>query len=229
MATNQQAAARFASPIATKQPLTKEYNNTKSATLWVSPESRLALPRNPNTLPLFTTMSEAYSYSTRIARLVRNEFTGHFELWMTPTRYSNTTSRHKTLLLGAFRSAGNPDTDIYYSTLAGEDYDDRVEAVRHNVGRTLSRVRTHLSDAIKPKLHEGTRLTSFMSAKHVLQHQLRLATEGIDPARIPHEQVDALRSELAFIAPLAAPLTPTNLSMDERRAVLEGFFALERN
>ena len=227
MATNQQAAARFASPIETGKPLTKFYNNTKSANLWVSPQSHNTASSAPASQ--FEIMAEANSYSTLIARLVRNHFTGHFELWMTPNRYSDTTSRHKSLLLGAFRKAGNPATDIYYSTIAGEWFDGRDVTVRHNIGQSLMRARQHLHTATKPKLHESTRLTEFMNAKHKLEYQLRLATEGIDPARIDHDIVATLREQLDFIAPLAAPLTPTNLSMAERRAVVEGFFALERN
>lgn len=228
MATNQQVAARFASPIETGKPLTREFNNNRSATLWTSPDT--TMPRPPLAPAAhFTGMSEAYSYATRIARLVRNNYTGHFELWMTPKRYSDTTLRHKTLLLSAFRSASNPATDIYYSTPAGEGYYERDVEVRNNIGTYLLRVRRHLHSAIKPKIHEATRLTEFMNAKHKLEYQLRLATEGIAPERIDHDAVGALTEQLAFIAPLAAPLTPTNLSMAERRAVVEGFFALERN
>lgn len=226
MATNQQAAARFASPIETGKPLTGYYNRTKSSTLWISPQSH-HLART-GIASQFEVMAEANSYSTLIARLVRNTYTGHFELWMTPNRYSDTTLRHKTLLLSAFRSASNPATDIYYSTPAGEGYYERDVEVRNNIGTYLLRVRRHLHTAIKPKIHEATRLTEFMNAKHKLEYQLRLATEGIAPERIDHDAVGALTEQLAFIAPLAAPLTPTNLSMAERRAVVEGFFALEK-
>ncbi len=227
MATNQQAAARFASPIETGKPLTKFYNQTKSSTLWISPQSHHLV--RTGIASQFEVMAEANSYSTLIARLVRNTYTGHFELWMTPKRYSDTTLRHKTLLLSAFRSVGNPDTDIYYSTIAGEGYYERDVEVSNNIGKSLFRVRRHLHSAIKPKIHEATRLTEFMNAKHKLEYQLRLATEGIAPEHLDHDAVGALTEQLAFIAPLAAPLTPTNLSMAERRAVVEGFFALERN
>lgn len=77
---------------------------------------------------------------------------------------------------------------------------------------------------IRPAHHEPT-LTHFVPMAVAMSYATRIALL----VHNTHADVFELwMNPVRYLDPLAAPLTDTNLTMKERRAVVEGFFASEK-
>ncbi len=124
------------------------------------------------TANLFFPLGIAISYRTNIAKTVWNLKYNKPELWITPNRYSNTTARHKSLIIGAFNRACMAIGMTYdearastYETLALSDsIEDRVVNEIEHVIRHGGDYKSALHDAVRGGIHVNTRIAHVQSA-----------------------------------------------------------------
>lgn len=183
----------------------------------------------------FMPLSNGYSYSERVARIVWNTHTMQPELWITPERFSNTTARHKQLYYAAYSNAcrvNNITPVVYHTRAVTRPIATRASKAVLDSERHFERAATQLRRANAPRLHEATRYAHLDAARRNLEYQLRLLTEGIPaiehmyatyPAlRESHkETVWALTERLEFITMLQT------LDVKAMRAAIAGLAALD--
>ena len=165
----------------------------------------------------FVVVSEAISYATPIARVVENWHAGRRELWITPQRYSMSTSRHKDHIMSAWHARCRK-LDIDPATVTFDALDRTNENHLTYADDILSR----LAAINAPRLRDATRRGVVTSAHHALTRLVRNATHGVDPEQYPSLIATATRVQ-AHADTLACFMT---LSTDDMRAAVKGFLAL---
>jgi len=119
MATNQTVADRLAKSVTEMHNIVKNLSTPATNILPVPvirdlkgshfqvlhPSTHIMQTMPLATANLFFPLGIAISYRTNIAKTVWNLKYNKPELWITPNRYSNTTARHKSLIIGAFNRA----------------------------------------------------------------------------------------------------------------------------
>ena len=165
----------------------------------------------------FAVVSEAISYATPIARIVENWHAGRRELWITPQRYSMSTSRHKDHIMSAWRERCRKlDVDPAAVTF------DALDRTNENHLTYADDILSRLATINAPRLRDATRRGVVTSAHHALTRLVRNATHGVDP-----EQYSSLFAKATQIQAHADTLASfMTLSTDDMRAAVKGFLAL---
>ena len=165
----------------------------------------------------FVTVSEAISYATPIARIVENYTADRRELWITPQRYSVSTSRHKDHIMSAWRARCRK-LDIDPATVTF----DAIDRTNPDHFTYVDDILGKLAMVNAPRLRDATRRGVVQSAHHALSRLVRNATDGVDPDRYETLAASATRVQ-AHVETLACFMT---LSTDDMRAAVKGFLAL---
>jgi hypothetical protein len=165
----------------------------------------------------FVTVSEAISYATPIARVVENWHAGRRELWITPQRYSVSTSRHKDHIMSAWHARCRK-LDIDPATVTF----DAIDRTNPDHFTYVDDILSRLAAINAPRLRDATRRGVVQSAHHALTRLVRNATHGVDPERYETLFANATRVQ-AHADTLACFMT---LSTDDMRAAVKGFLAL---
>ena len=132
----------------------------------------------------FCWLYSGYSYTTMIAKLVKNESTGQHELWITPRYYSPTTQRHKSHYVRGFHAwceANNQpfESNLYYTSVA-EDVGGFVPRFNPiTADFEIMRAETDIRKADMPRLRDATRRGTLDSGIHRLTQTLNLLTRNI--------------------------------------------------
>jgi len=165
----------------------------------------------------FVVVSQAISYATPIAHLVENWHAGRRELWITPQRYSVSTSRHKDHIMSAWRERCRKlDIDPTAVTF------DALDRTNENHLTYAEDILSRLAAINAPRLRDATRRGVVTSAHHALTRLVRNATHGVDPEQYPSLIAKAARVQ-AHADTLASFMT---LSTDDMRAAVKGFLTL---
>ena len=165
----------------------------------------------------FVVVSEAISYATPIARVVENWHAGRRELWITPQRYSVSTSRHKDHIMSAWRERcrklGIDPAAVTF---------DALDRTNENHLTYADDILSRLAAINAPRLRDATRRGVVTSAHHALTRLVRNATHGVDPERYPLTFAKAMQVQ-AHADTLASFMT---LSTDDMRLAVKGFLTL---
>lgn len=165
----------------------------------------------------FVVVSEAISYATPIARVVENWHAGRRELWISPQRYSVSTSRHKDHIMSAWnarcRKLGIDPTAVTF---------DALDRTNENHLTYADDILSRLAAINAPRLRDATRRGVVTSAHHALTRLVRNATHGVDPEQYPSLFANATRVQ-AHADTLLSFMT---LSTDDMRAAVKGFLTL---
>jgi hypothetical protein len=165
----------------------------------------------------FVVVSEAISYATPIARVVENWHAGRRELWITPQRYSVSTSRHKDHIMSAWRERCRKlDIDPTAVTF------DALDRTNENHLTYAEDILSRLAAINAPRLRDATRRGVVTSAHHALTRLVRNATHGVDPEQYPLTFAKATQIQ-AHADTLACFMT---LSTDDMRLAVKGFLTL---
>jgi hypothetical protein len=165
----------------------------------------------------FVVVSEATSYATVIARVVENWHAGRRELWITPKRYSVSTSRHKDHIMSAWNARCRKlDIDPTAVTF------DALDRTNVNHLSYATDILSRLAMINAPRLRDATRRGVVTSAHHALTRLVRNATHGVDPEQYPSLFANAARVQ-AHADTLLSFMT---LSTDDMRAAVKGFLTL---
>jgi hypothetical protein len=165
----------------------------------------------------FVVVSEAISYATPIARVVENWHAGRRELWITPQRYSVSTSRHKDHIMSAWRSRCRKlDVDPASVTF------DALDRTNVNHLTYADDILSQMATINAPRLRDATRRGVVQSAHSKLTRLVRNATHGVDPERYPTLFATATRVQ-AHADTLLSFMT---LSTDDMRLAVKGFLTL---
>jgi hypothetical protein len=165
----------------------------------------------------FVNVAQAISYGTPIARLVENWHAGRRELWITPQRYSVSTSRHKDHIMSAWRSRCRK-LDVDPATVTF----DAIDRTNENHLTYADDILSRLATINAPRLRDATRRGVVTSAHHALTRLVRNATHGVDPERYPSLFAKATQVQ-AHADTLACFMT---LSTDDMRLAVKGFLTL---
>jgi hypothetical protein len=162
-------------------------------------------------------VAQAISYATPIAHLVENWHAGRRELWITPQRYSVSTSRHKDHIMSAWRERCRKlDIDPTAVTF------DALDRTNENHLTYADDILSRLAAINAPRLRDATRRGVVTSAHHALTRLVRNATHGVDPEQYPSLFANATRVQ-AHADTLACFMT---LSTDDMRLAVKGFLTL---
>jgi hypothetical protein len=165
---------------------------------------------------VFHIIAQCYSYSTMIARVVRNKTADRNELWLCPQFYSQTTARHKSHITSAWASYCR-DRDI--STV--ENMYPTINRVDHHA--SVTELVETLPDVNKPRIRDATRRGVVQSCLHRLDMKLRVATSNV-PAEHWHP---AVREQWGEAVALRHTLMDwLTLPVPEMRATVAGYLAL---
>lgn len=189
--------------------------------------SNLRVLREYNTVanPLgFATLATVESYSTPVATLVQNTYTGFRELWANPHRYSNTTERHMRYILAgahAYQRDVQPGFKIYWPQQCPRYHRDNIRMAATVADKDLRLV-------VQPRLRDATRKAAVTRAIGGLKSAVAQVTEGTDAAAFL-----AFAPETIADVGKARELTRTleswqHLTVPELRTVVSGYLELER-
>ena len=185
MATHADVANRFAQYI-TPKPNPRDLRGSRmhARFTWTGDKGHLPgvlnSPPSPTSTPythLFSHVAFGESYATVIARLVRNNHTESYELWLSERRYSVSTDRHRSLYRSAFVrqcSALGIHPHIYLFTSSA--------APRNDISRvapTLTNTSSVMYAAARRGFHTATRVTALTNQRAAIDVTLRHMTEGI--------------------------------------------------
>jgi len=256
MTTNAQVAARFAS--AAKKLVGTEMRSLGVGTNMSARNPTLSQQSSINleSFGHFDVLAVGYSYSTEVVQLVHNNHTDNIELWMHVNGFSPTTRRHKSLYLQAFhlemQKLGKTTEEIIsriYRTGCFEGtYRTRYKWNANALDlKTQSLTKPHRAEAcqygqnydeametlemaaIRPRLHDETRLALLDHARVQLRTCIRNVSDGIHPhsAVASHfdnpEFLTACRDLLTFIDSLEG------FPIKQMRATVAGYVALHTN
>lgn len=253
MTTNAHVAARFASAakklVGTEMRSLGVGTNMSARNPTLSQQSSINLESGGH----FDVLAVGYSYSTEVAQLVHNSHTDNVELWLHVNGFSPTTRRHKSLYFNAFleqqKDAGVPYEvavkKIYrtgcfeagYRTrckwnddkgFSGLTKPHRAEACQY--GMDYEFAMTALQNAaVRPRLHDGTRLALLHDARVYLEKCIRNVSQDIEPSSViaaSHDNpefLDACRNVLDFI------FVVSDYPVKQMRATVAGYVALHTN
>lgn len=154
---------------------------------------------------LFTMVGKGYSYRTKICQTVVNHHTQKSELWITPLKYSMSTTRHEDMYRHAFINSymANHGVDcltaaaqVFY-TPAVDDGGTRCSPV--HAQRVLAHIHETLREVDKPRLREATRRGAIASALSRMQTITARMTRDV-PVDIPDaETLYECQSMLSFL------------------------------
>jgi hypothetical protein len=256
MTTNAQVAARFAS--AAKKLGGTEMRSLGVGTNMSARNPTLSQQNATNleSFGHFDVLAVGYSYSTEVAQLVHNGHTGNVELWMHVNGFSPTTKRHKSLYFNAFieqqKDAGfsydQAVSKVYRTGCFEQTYrtrykwnanaldlkmqsltkPHRAEACQY--GQNYDEAMENLETAaMRPRLHDATRLTLLDHARVHLRTCIRNVSDGIHPhsAVASHfdnpEFMTACHDLMTFIDSLEG------FPIQQMRATVAGYVALHKN
>lgn len=170
--------------------------------------SPLNTPLNSPHTHLFSHVAFGESYATVIARLVRNNHTENYELWLSERRYSVSTDRHRSLYRSAFVrqcSALGIHPYVYLFTSSA--------APRNDISRvapTLAQTSSVMYTVARRGFHTATRVTALINQRAAIDVTLRHMTEGV-PVQWTSayaEEIDTLHTHRRTIETmLASPET----------------------
>jgi hypothetical protein len=256
MTTNAQVAARFAS--AAKKLVGTEMRSLGVGTNMSARNPTLSQQSSINleSFGHFDVLAVGYSYSTEVAQLVHNNYTNNVELWLHVAGFSPTTKRHKSLYFNAFidqqEKAGFSYDDavkkIYRTGCFEGTYRTRYKWNANALDLKIqSLTKPHRAEAcqygqnydeametlemaaIRPRLHDETRLALLDDARVYLRTCIRNVSDGIHPhsAVASHfdnpEFLTACRDLLTFIDSLEG------FPIKQMRATVAGYVALHTN
>lgn len=202
-------------------------NGSRMSTIKVQPVSPHQDDMNAHYNKPFYLVQTGISYSTVVARVMRNVHTKRNELWITPQRYSNSTQRHKSYFESGFRKAQvNPmglgyaeaDQDIYVTPCLDLSQD------RHHpdhVLNTIGLINHTLKDVNLPRLREATRRGTIASCLHHANKVMRNFSNNIPLDLIDADALYNLQTTIGFLTTTAAIA-----DIDELRAAVKGHLAL---
>jgi hypothetical protein len=256
MTTNAQVAARFAS--AAKKLVGTEMRSLGVGTNMSArnPTFNQSNSINTDSGGHFDVLAIGYSYSTEVAQLVHNNHTDNVELWMHVHGFSPTTRRHKSLYLQAFhlemQKLGKTTEEItsriyrtgcfegtyrtrYKWNANGNDLmsqsltrPHRAEACQY--GQNYDEAMENLETAaIRPRLHDATRLALLDHARVHLRTCIRNVSHDIHPDSALAASYDnpafmtACHDLMTFIDSLEG------FPIKQMRATVAGFVALHTN
>ena len=256
MTTNAQVAARFAS--AAKKLVGTEMRGLGIGTNMSArnPTIHQSNSINMESGGHFDVLAIGYSYSTEVAQLVHNQHTGNVELWMHVNGFSPTTKRHKSLYTRAFydqmQKLGVSHEDaserIFHTGCFETSYRTRYKWNANALDLKMqSLTRPHRAEAcqygqnydeamenlemaaIRPRLHDETRLTLLDHARVQLRTCIRNVSDGIHPQSAVASHFDnpefltACHDLMTFIDSLEG------FPIQQMRATVAGFVALHKN
>ena len=201
----------------------------------------------------FDVLAIGYSYTTEVAQLVHNNHTNNVELWLHVNGFSPTTRRHKSLYFNAFLEQ-QKDAGVPYEVAVRKVYrtgcfeagyrtrckwnDDkgfsgltephRAEACQYGMDYEFAMTALETA-AVRPRLHDGTRLALLHDARVYLEKCIRNVSQDVDPSSVialSHDNpefLDACRNVLDFI------FVVSEYPVKQMRVALAGFIALHTN
>jgi hypothetical protein len=256
MTTNAQVAARFAS--AAKKLGGTEMRSLGVGTNMSARNPTLSQQNATNleSFGHFDVLAVGYSYSTEVAQLVHNGHTGNVELWMHVNGFSPTTKRHKSLYFNAFieqqKDAGfsydQAVSKVYRTGCFEQTYRTRYKWNANKTDlATSSLTKPHRAEAcqygqnydeamdnlemaaMRPRLHDATRLTLLDHARVHLRTCIRNVSDGIHPQSAVASHFDnpafltACHDLMTFIDSLEG------FPIQQMRATVAGYVALHKN
>jgi len=253
MTTNAQVAARFASAanklVGTEMRSLGVGTNMSARNPTLSQQSSINLESGGH----FDVLAVGYSYSTEVAQLVHNNHTNNVELWLHVNGFSPTTRRHKQLYFNAFleqqKSAGFSydvaakkiyRTGCFEATyrtrckwnddkgFSGLTRPHRAEACQYGQNYDEAMENLH-SAALRPKLHDATRVTLLHHARVQLETCIRNVSQDIHP----HSVLSSSHDNPAFLAACHEMLdfifVVSDFPVKQMRATVAGYVALHTN
>lgn len=253
MTTNAQVAARFASAV--RNIIDKPMRSLGVGTNMSARNPTLSQSRalNLESFGHFDLIALGYSYSTEVVQLVLNNHTDNVELWTHVNGFSPTTRRHKSLYLQAFhlemQKQGKTTEEITsrifrtgcfeggYRTrqkwnggleFNGLTKPHRAEACQYGMDYD-SAMEDLETAAIRPRLHDATRLTLLDHARVHLRTCIRNVSDGIHPQSAVASHFDnpefmtACHDLMTFIDSLET------MPIKQMRATVAGYVALNKN
>ena len=167
---------------------------------------------------VFYRVQDGISYSTPVARIMRNAHTKENELWLTSRYYSSSTQRHKGYFRDGFVAAGNSPDNIYITPVVDQLlHRHNPDIVRNSIGF----INCMLKEVDKPRLREATRRGTIDSCIHHAERVMYNFTH-----KIPLDMIDAdtyydLQAMMGFLYNLK-----DEPDIDAVRAAVKGHFAL---
>jgi len=154
---------------------------------------------------LFTVIAEGVSYRTTICKVVVNHHTQLSELWVSPLRYSSSTSRHEGYYVQAFieRFMENHGCDRatalaqVFHTPAVNDLSTRCNP--EHARRVLKALHEHLPEVDKPRLRSATRMGALESARGRLRTVIGRMTRGVPVDATDAETLYECQAMLGFL------------------------------
>lgn len=149
------------------------------------------------TANLFFPLGLAISYRTYIAKTVWNLKYNKPELWISPTRYSNTTARHKSLITKAYNQAcaaiGMTDDEARASTyetlaLADNTHDRVLGELEQAIMTNGFNYKQSLKDALRHGIHGKTRIKTIADAHTRLSDSFDRLTRDVPVGNV-HERL----------------------------------------
>lgn len=186
---------------------------------------------------MFTRVCAGISYRTTIALTVVNNHTQLTELWLTPNKYSASTSRHEDAFRSAFIKTYMANHGCDHPTAAKQVYKTHaVDNATSPFGRceplhamnVLNACRGNfLTEVVKPRLRSATRIGALESAHYRLTQALHRMTVDV-PLDFPDPSVTyELQDMLAFVAQTQSLYDPARpSSIDDVRAAVSAYIAL---
>lgn len=174
--------------------------------------------------PEFITLATCVSYSTPIAWLVLNTFTGDRELWVTPVHYSASTRRHKDWATSAYRAWCRDqcvEGRVYQTNGALAPTNGRAEP--YALQTTTPAVQRDLHGACLPRIRDATRTGALASALHRVNAAIHTFTDARDPARVAATGARHMQAAVDLRAQLQYWL---QMPVDEARASVAAYLTL---
>lgn len=186
---------------------------------------------------LFTVVGAGFSYRTKVCQVVVNHHTGLSELWITPLRYSNSTSRHEVKYCSAFMRQFMDNHKVDYATAAEQVFhtpavDDGTTRCNplHAAKVYATIMADRLPEVDKPRLRSATRMGTLASIRSRLDDiTLRMIRD------VPENAIDVpmykdLLALSAFVDNTIALYDHTRPeSIEDVRIAVRGFIALSKH
>ena len=256
MTTNAHVAARFASAakklVGTEMRSLGVGTNMSARNPTLSQQSSINLESGGH----FDVLAVGYSYSTEVAQLVHNNHTDNVELWLHVNGFSPTTRRHKSLYFNAFleqqKDAGFPYDvavkKIYRTGCFEATYRTRYKwNANANDLKTQSLTKPHRAEAcqygqnyddamenlrnaaLRPKLHDATRVTLLHHARVQLETCIRNVSQDIHPSSALAASFDNPAFLTACHEMLDFIFVVSDYPVKQMRATVAGYVALHTN